>query len=1705
MKNVFKILAITIILLFVQSEYVQSAEIVDSGMCGENVSWTLDDEGTLVISGEGNMYDYNLNEKSPFFEARIKKIEIGECVTSIGKYAFYGCSSLEEINIPLSVTSVGFSAFDGCSSLEEINIPSSVTSIGGYAFYGCSNLEKVNISSNLTSISNCLFYACSSLKEIDIPSSVTIIGQSAFRKCSNLKEINIPLNVTRIEYCAFDGCSSLKEVNIPSSVTFIGGYVFAGCVSLKEISIPSSVTDIGVWSGCVIKCEAGSYAENYAKENGIKYNLVSGNMNAASNKTEVTIDAAKTNSPINSNPNHVLSEAVYTEILPVYLPDGEPVILNTNMVKQYKTITLDYVLYIVNSKKITINCTVTGDADTVKEYVLYKGEEKLASSSTGDINVTLNESSIGQDFYVEVVSTKGERTKTALQLNVMSSIKAESGQLKLGEDSIVVQFPDDIPFFGGAKLEFEPGLLPFNVTRTSTGAVRVGVNLKMDMLKDESMLREFKECWKDLRNDIRKATGYGKRKLSTLKKFFDSPNHKWNFEGSKIGLTIAGYGEGKIDEETGNALVTLDFVVGVSGKHQSAVQVFFFEIPIVLTAEASLEGELEEKLTLELEYVDGGVDASFKEGDVAVNLSGKISVFGGVGIKYITAVGAFGSGELSGEFVLLSAERETGFDKVDLVLEAGLKGYVGPLKGEIVLANKTWNLYSRPGTQSLSQYTINDVVEELPYISMYNANTYQLSDDDYSTAFVAQEGKVGDIISDAFISAQPVVADIDDYVVMTYLTMDSSRPAVDSTVLMYTVYDKAKGTWSEPQKVDDNDTMDWTATLYSNGESIRLVYVEQDSLLSGDIGINELTTGMKITTATFDVESMGFVDFEDVAKSNEKVYVSRPVIAEVESVPVICWVQGPSGDYFGINSDNSIYCSNLTDEGWSDAVMLADNLNCVTELAAGSFDRTLTVACVTDGDNDLDTSYDRVITLIEGNTTTEVVTGDVGNILFDVLPGRTETALLWYEDGNIGIRTEGVMENEYLFTTDEEGVLENSVEADFDIAGNKLLYSMTEMSGDSSLYSISYEDEGFTMPIPVVSASGSINTFSADGDMVVWVDTEATVLDDSIEDYSVIGYCMYNEQYDVQTLYAEFNHDILEPGKEVAITVGVQNNTDADLSSVDVVVLDENEDIFFETTAECSIASGTAGEVTIIFNAPSSFESAEYKILVTGQKTDTVPDNNYAELNFSLTELSVSARETIYKEKGYFVVEVENESFVGTGGTVTLSDKDGNVLYTEAIADIVRKGTYSIVIEAEKLLLEADKKMIIVTVEADKEEYDTLNNTTMENVVMLNGEIPYVTVVFMNGEEELSNTVYPVGATIVPEKLPDGMLGWYELGDESRTIVTEFDDISTDVVYIAKADDEENFNNISFKHNCSFGNNFTLVYAIKQSDLEGFDNIRLLVEKDEYDGDTLTGISTKELEWTSYTISEEDYYRFDYSNIKSCEIGDEVRAVLIAEKDGVEYRSNADVYNLRDYAYNRLAASDVGEFKALLVDMLNYCAASQEYFAYRSGSLVNLELTEEQKALSRGSYAVLNNNESITVLEGKTVPKIMKNVSFGNRIEAVFAMDLSNYDDLNGIVMHVEYTNIQGINKALDIDSGTFAYDSNIGMYYGKVSSLSAAELRKVMTVTIMHNGVPVSDTITYSIETYVSKKLVSSTDEVFKSLLEKMMIYADSAQFYFE
>lgn len=213
-------------------------------------------------------------------EQDISSVEIKSGIKEIGDGLFKSFSKLGKIILPDTLTTIGNQVFDGNEELSEIAIPDSVTSIGKYTFRKCTRLSTITLSKNLTEISDGLFMN-SGLEEIKYNDS-------------DIKNV-LSNNIKRIGTEAFSG-TKLESINIPDGITTIGENAFANCKDLTDVTISKGVTTIeeDAFAECskdlVIKGEKGSKAEQYAKDNNIKFQSITLPESITLSKNSIQLD-----------------------------------------------------------------------------------------------------------------------------------------------------------------------------------------------------------------------------------------------------------------------------------------------------------------------------------------------------------------------------------------------------------------------------------------------------------------------------------------------------------------------------------------------------------------------------------------------------------------------------------------------------------------------------------------------------------------------------------------------------------------------------------------------------------------------------------------------------------------------------------------------------------------------------------------------------------------------------------------------------------------------------------------------------------------------------------------------------------------------------------------------------------------------------------------------------------------------------------------------------------------------------------------------------------------------------------------------------------------------------------------------------------------------------------------------------------------------
>jgi len=255
-------------------------DIAAQGTLDGGLTWKLIKAGTLTISGNGAMPDFESIAEQPWSDNSdsIYKVVIENGVTGIGDCAFWKCGVLSA-EISSSVQSIGNSAFRE-TDIMSVKIPSSVKTIGDSAFRGCQGLGSVTISNGVETIGQNAFLSCTSLASISLPASIVEVGAAAFCQCTKLTSVTfapgsnrvsmgdsmfaecwylmsvkLPQNIDRIGVEMFMNCKNLAGVEIPQGAESIGNKAFASCIHMSVVAIPDSVTAIesSAFSNCPLK------------------------------------------------------------------------------------------------------------------------------------------------------------------------------------------------------------------------------------------------------------------------------------------------------------------------------------------------------------------------------------------------------------------------------------------------------------------------------------------------------------------------------------------------------------------------------------------------------------------------------------------------------------------------------------------------------------------------------------------------------------------------------------------------------------------------------------------------------------------------------------------------------------------------------------------------------------------------------------------------------------------------------------------------------------------------------------------------------------------------------------------------------------------------------------------------------------------------------------------------------------------------------------------------------------------------------------------------------------------------------------------------------------------------------------------------------------------------------------------------------------
>lgn len=263
---IFSLMPVSAVTAFAESENGGEVTTVDSGYCGaenggKNLSWTLDNNGVLTISGSGAMKDYTGDENVRLdwyvsHKKDIRSVVLDNRITHIGNYAFDKCTNIESVRytgytgnagvaLPESVTTIGVHAFSDTGVTGTLKLPEHLTEIDSFAFYHCGKLNgELKLPDTVKEIGGFAFHSCGFTGKLELPASLENIGNDAFDFCSGLTgKLTFPSKMNEIDFSIFQG-TGITEVVIPSSIKTVRDFAFESCMNLKKVYLPTKMPTI---------------------------------------------------------------------------------------------------------------------------------------------------------------------------------------------------------------------------------------------------------------------------------------------------------------------------------------------------------------------------------------------------------------------------------------------------------------------------------------------------------------------------------------------------------------------------------------------------------------------------------------------------------------------------------------------------------------------------------------------------------------------------------------------------------------------------------------------------------------------------------------------------------------------------------------------------------------------------------------------------------------------------------------------------------------------------------------------------------------------------------------------------------------------------------------------------------------------------------------------------------------------------------------------------------------------------------------------------------------------------------------------------------------------------------------------------------------------------------------------------------------------
>lgn len=893
-----------------------------------------------------------------------------------------------------------------------------------------------------------------------------------------------------------------------------------------------------------------------------------------------------------------------------------------------------YPLPMTSKEKTTIKAEVDWGKYGYGSIKLWQ-DGKAADFSNDTLSMVIS-SQFDTSGTITLIATDSENRKTEKTLLIENStvnqmLKKLDGISFDFNDSINLTLPDSIPLIGGTKVG--AGLssaVPISIS-ADKGKVYVSIGAQLfhgetkgekgkaaESKKIIGFINNFKETFKDNKDAVSKL----KKFKNTFKNDLAKPKGKFGVEAD---FTLIGFVEGTFDENGKVTWVDTGLILNPS---VSISKDFPFAIgPIPLYFEVGLSAEALAQLNIRLNeqaknFVPNG------------EISGKVALNGGVGIGVKKVL--YAGGGLEGS---LNPDWKININKQDyFTLKAKLSAYA---KAGILIfeGKKTWDLAEKTLIEYPSKKSGNSVGALLDDYNFYDYSNYTVKDLAYlnsasnkSKAGEAVGANAGDSVgitqlkSNIYRESTPQLVVFDNGTKLAVWT-DGESSDINGVCLYYSFFNGSS--WSAPAKVQNDGTMDYAPQMIESNGKAYLVWQNATKAFdaNNDLSLETIAKDFDISVAVFDDSS-----FTTTTLQNDNLDMQPVVCADGDNA-YIAWINNSSNDWFGNNTNNSVFVSRFENNVWSQTEALYSGLNSVDSLAI-DYNNGVKVAYSLDTDGDINTTDD--LHVYENGTLVSSNEQSAGN------PQYCGHKLYWYTDNCI-------------LSSDIEATEAGAITSDryqlINVDGS-LAAVFTEADGLYSRVSVSYfntETGIWNTPKVLADNHSAIGAFGADtdenGNIQLLINNCAVVGSyDDEEPYGTSDLVLFEDSdyCDIAISEPLFNEEGFCVNEPMLFDFDITNNGSGIIKGLDVIIADKNETVLNTVYIEDLIVPGETIAASAFYVPDEKFVSQDVKITaIPRNSTDRDMTNNSHTVTLSYENLSVENLTSAEMENGKIVISAD--------------------------------------------------------------------------------------------------------------------------------------------------------------------------------------------------------------------------------------------------------------------------------------------------------------------------------------------------------------------------------------------------------------------------------------------------------------------------------